>query len=70
MGMQTAGRKTGNSAGDTVDMRLQDGCLIQAPLKQPARAGWADASRTIAADGDDALLWPEFGNRGDADLAW
>ena len=84
--MQTAVRKLGNSAGviipkatlaelglaagDTVDMRLEDGCLILAPVKQPTRLGWAEASRAIAAAGEDALVWPEFSNAGDADLTW
>ena len=84
--MQTAVRRLGNSAGiiipksvlselglvtgDAVDLRLEDGRLILAPVRRPRRAGWADASRAIAEAGDDALAWPEFGNAGDADLAW
>lgn len=60
----------GLAAGDVVDMRLEDGCLILAPVRQPKRDGWAAASRAIAAVGDDALVWPEFGNAGDADLTW
>ena len=82
--MQTAVRKVGNSAeviipkatlaalglsaGDTVDMRLEDGCLILAPVKPSTRAGWAEASRAIAEVGEDALVWPAFGNAGDDDL--
>jgi antitoxin MazE len=69
--MQTAVRKLGNSAGviipksvlaelglsagDAVDLRLESGRLILAPVRRPSRAGWADASRAIAAAGDDAL---------------
>jgi antitoxin MazE len=84
--MQTAVRKLGNSAGviipksvlaelglaagDAVDLRLEDGHLILDPVRQPRRAGWADASRAIAAAGDDTPVWPEFGNAGDADLTW
>ncbi len=84
--MQTAVRKLGNSAGviipksvlaelglsagDAVDLRLENGHLILAPVRQTNRAGWADASRAIAAAGDDALVWPAFGNAGDADLTW
>ena len=49
---------------------VEGGRLILAPVRRPRRAGWADASRAIAAVGDDALAWPEFGNAGDADLAW
>jgi antitoxin MazE len=84
--MQTALRKLGNSAGviipkaildeldlsagDAVELRLEDGRLILAPVRRPSRAGWADASRAIAEAGDDAPVWPEFGNVGDADLVW
>jgi len=84
--MQTAVRKLGNSAGviipkavlaelglsagDAVEMRMEDGRLVLAPVRPPRRAGWSDASRAIAASGDDAPVWPDLGNAGDADLAW
>jgi antitoxin MazE len=84
--MQVAVRKLGNSAGviipksvltelglsagDSMDMRLEDGRLILAPVQQARRTGWAKASRAIAAADDDAVVWPEFGNAGDADLEW
>ena len=84
--MQTAVRKLGNSAGviipksllaelglsagDTVDMRLEDGRLVLAPSRHSRRGGWEEASRAIATMGDDALIWPEFGNAGDTDLTW
>ena len=84
--MQAAVRKLGNSAGviipksllaqlglsagDTVDIRLEDGRLILVPIPRTKRAGWAEASRSVAVSGDDALAWPEFGNVGDADLTW
>jgi antitoxin MazE len=83
--MQTTVRKLGNSAGviipkavlsqlglsagDAVDVRLEDGRLILAPAKPSRRAGWADASRKIAASGED-LAWPEFANTGDDTLKW
>ncbi|HUN43014.1 MAG TPA: AbrB/MazE/SpoVT family DNA-binding domain-containing protein [Acetobacteraceae bacterium] len=84
--MQAAVRKLGNSAsivipksvlselglgaGDAVDLRLEDGRLILAPVRRAPRAGWADAARAIAAAGDGTPIWPEFGNVGDSDLAW
>ena len=84
--MQTAVRKLGNSAGviipkavlvelglaagDAVDMRLEDGCIVLAPIRRPRRAGWSEASRAIAASGADTLVWPEFSNAGDADPTW
>ena len=84
--MQAAVRKLGNSAGviipksllaqlrlsagDTVDMRLEDGRLILVPIPRTKRAGWAEASQAVAVSDDDALVWPEFGNVGDTDLTW
>ena len=35
---------------------------------KPVRVGWADASKRIAAVGDDLLVWPEFANEGDEAL--
>lgn len=43
--------------------------VLRAPKKQP-RSGWAEASKEIAARGEDALVWPEFANEEDADLKW
>ena len=34
------------------------------------RDGWAEASRTIAEEGDDNLVWPEFGTEDDESLEW
>jgi len=39
------------------------------PLKI-ARSCWAEASRELAAAGDDALALPEFANEGDTELKW
>jgi antitoxin MazE len=84
--METTVRKLGNSAGviipkallaelglaagDAVDFLLEDGRLILVPLRRGRRAGWAEASRKIAAAGDDALAWPEFANAADDELRW
>lgn len=84
--MQTSLRKLGNSAGviipkplladldlapgDAVELMLEDGRLVLAPVRRAVRAGWAEASRHIAAGGDDTLVWPEFGNSEDAALEW
>ena len=84
--MQTSVRKLGNSvgvlipkafllelgldAGDGVELAVEDGRLVMAPLRRQPRAGWAEAARKIAANGDDALVWPEFTNLEDADLVW
>jgi antitoxin MazE len=84
--MQTAVRKVGNSAGviipksllaqvglsagDAVDISLENGRLVLAPVQPAKRVGWAEASRAIAATGDDALVWPEFTNAHDDALKW
>jgi antitoxin MazE len=60
----------GLTAGAAVDMALADGRLILVPVRQPSRAGWAEASRDIAEAGDDALAWPEFANSDDDALVW
>ena len=62
--------ETGVEEGDDVDMTLDEGRIVLAPIKRRPRAGWAEDSRAIAEAGDDALVWPEFGNDGDADLKW
>ncbi len=60
----------GLTAGASVEMSLAEGRLVLVPIKQPGRAGWAEASRALAEAGDDALIWPEFGNAEDDTLAW
>ena len=60
----------GVAAGDMVELSLEDGRVTIAPVKRRPREGWAEASRTIAEAGDDALVWPEFGNIGDDELTW
>jgi antitoxin MazE len=83
--MRTAIRKIGNSQGvlipkamlaETsfdvdVDISVENGAIVLRPIQdRPPRAGWADAARAIAAQGDDAPVWPEFANAGDAELKW
>lgn len=47
----------GIEAGDTLDLALEEGRIVLVPVKEHPRAGWAEAAREIAADGDDALRW-------------
>ena len=44
--------------GEEVELELQDGQIIVRPA-HPARHGWAEAFRLMAARGDDHLLAPE-----------
>ena len=41
--------------GSSVELEVQDGQLVVRPADRP-RAGWDDAFRAMAAQGDDALL--------------
>ena len=82
--MITTIRRMGNSQGvlipkpllqqigleDQAEMRVEGDALVLRRPKSAPRAGWAEASRKIAAAGDDALVLPEFANEGDADLKW
>lgn len=47
----------------------QDAVVLRKP-QGAARQGWAEASKALAASGDDALIWPEFPNEDDAQLEW
>jgi antitoxin MazE len=51
------------------EMLVEKGALLIRKPFQP-RQGWAQASQRIAADGDDALIWPEFANQDDETLEW
>jgi antitoxin MazE len=53
-----------------VDIEVEAGAVVIRKPKGRARDGWAAASQAIAAAGDDALVWPEFGNDADATLTW
>jgi antitoxin MazE len=63
-------RDLGVAEGDPVEMTLEAGRLVLVPIRRRPRAGWADASQSIAKAHDDSLLWPEFGNAEDETLVW
>ncbi|MBI3759366.1 MAG: AbrB/MazE/SpoVT family DNA-binding domain-containing protein, partial [Deltaproteobacteria bacterium] len=60
----------GVETGDDLELSLDDGRIVLAPVKRHPRAGWAEAAKRVAEEGDDALAWPEFANADDADLKW
>jgi antitoxin MazE len=61
----------GIAAGDPVDLSLEEGRIAVTPVrKKRPREGWAEASKAIVEAGEDALVWPEFGNEGDDELTW
>lgn len=55
---------------DEVEMTVENDAIVLRRPKQKARAGWADASRTLAASGDDTLVMGEFPNADDAEHSW
>ena len=83
--MRSAARKTGNSselilpkpfleeiglqAGDEVEINVEGGQIVIAPLRKHLRAGWAEDARRIGA-GDEPMAWPEFGNDDETVLNW
>lgn len=84
--MRSAIRKMGNSsgviipkpllseigakAGDDVELVVEAGRIVIAPIRVHPRAGWADDAQDIALAGDDTLVWPAFVNADDGDLTW
>ena len=83
--MRTSLRKIGNSQGvlipklmllqagleDEIDIDIEDGALVlRAPRPENPRTAWAAAAQLLAASGDDAQVWPAFGNAADAELTW
>jgi antitoxin MazE len=82
--MKIAIRRIGNSKGviipaavlsqvgleDEAELRVSDGALVISLPKKAARDGWAQASKRLAAAGDDALVMPAFANANDAKLKW
>ncbi|MGB6745883.1 MAG: hypothetical protein WBE38_19700 [Terracidiphilus sp.] len=82
--MLTTIRRLGNSQGviipkpllrqagleDRAEMFVKGQMLVLQRPKPAVRSGWAEASRKVAAEGGDALAWPEFANEADANLKW
>lgn len=82
--MLTTIRRLGNSQGilipkpllqqvglvDKAELRVEGDTLVLRRLKAAPRSGWADASKRLAAAGDDALVLPDFANEQDAELKW
>lgn len=82
--MEVAIRKMGNSQGvlipkpilaqvgleGTADLQVRDGVIEIRPLHRDPRSGWADDARRVAAQGDDAPVWPEMANADDREWVW
>ncbi|MBB2916720.1 AbrB/MazE/SpoVT family DNA-binding domain-containing protein [Cupriavidus alkaliphilus] len=82
--MKATIRKMGNSQGvlipkailaqlgleNEVEMEIVNDTLVLRRPRQSPRQGWAEASRQIAAAGDDTLALGELPNADDAELKW
>lgn len=82
--MKIAIRRMGNSQGVIIpkpilaqvgleaeaDMVVEKGAIVLRKPMSDVRAGWATASKKLAQAGDDAMVWPEFGNEADKDIRW
>ena len=82
--MQVAIRKMGNSHGvlipkpllleagltEAAELTLNKGVIEIRPIKANPRAGWAEDAKRLAADPDEALVWPAFANEADAEWRW
>jgi len=82
--MRSALQRVGNSQGviipkpmlaqvgfeRDVEINVEDDAVVIRKPKRHVREGWAEASKAISAAGDDALVWPEFGNEDDESLTW
>lgn len=50
------------------DTTVESGAIV---LRKPVlRAGWAEAAKSLAAQGGDVLWMGAFANDGDAEFAW
>ena len=82
--MRAAIHRIGNSQGiilpkallaqlgltNEVEMEIEQNAIVLRKPDRAPREGWPEASKAIAAAGDDALVWPEFSNEDDAQLEW
>jgi antitoxin MazE len=58
------------SAGDMLELDLQDGRVVLSPANRHPREGWAEAAEALARAGEGELEWPEFENVGDDAWSW
>ncbi len=82
--MLTTIRRLGNSRGilipkpllkqagleDQAEILVEGNTLILRRPRKATRQGWADASKEIAARGEDRVALPDFANEADTDWTW
>jgi antitoxin MazE len=54
------------SAGDFLDIELQDGRVVLSPARRDPREGWAEAAQALVEAGEGHLEWPAFDNEEEA----
>lgn len=54
----------------TADLQVRNGVIEIRAIQRNPREGWAADARRLAAQGNDALVWPELANEGDTELVW
>jgi antitoxin MazE len=54
----------------TADLQVREGVIEIRPVRRNPREGWAEDAKRLAAQGEDALLWPGVANEGDDELVW
>ncbi len=52
------------------EMTVENGAIVLRKPAQPARSGWVEAAKALAAHGEDEPLMGEFANEADAELVW
>ena len=65
-------REAGIATGTVLDIAVEDGRIVAAPVAAALRSGWAADAAAIADAGEDCdtEAWADFGNDGDALLTW
>jgi antitoxin MazE len=53
-----------------IEMAVEHDAIVLRRPKPRVREGWNEASKALAAAGDDQIVWPEFANADDASLEW
>jgi len=82
--MKATLRQMGNSQGvlipkaiiaqlgieDDLEMLVENNVIVLRKPEKAVRKGWDDASKKVAAAGDDKLVWPAFTNEADKEWVW
>lgn len=59
--------RIGLSEATVAEVTVENDAIVLRRAVRPARMGWAEAAKALAAQGDDALVMGEFGNESEAE---